>query len=176
MSDGVNIGVDHERALVVKSPFDVSALAGEDQPMGGAAPARGRIAEVDEGLGSRLVNLKGLVRPAGFSGRTEDWAEFRFRLESAATLMGLDYVMERAVIERGWQMDEKEMRSSRYLRATRAVGAGQFKALAVRSAPGTKEGRSHRMARPGARVRAAIGCEAVCPARGALDAGLDREE
>ena len=100
----------------MKSPFDVSAL-GQDQPMEGVAPARGRITEVDDGLGSRLVDLKGLVHPASFSGRSEDWAEFRFRLESAATLMGLDNLMERAVIERGLLMDEKEVRSSRYLRA-----------------------------------------------------------
>eukprot|EP00972_Heterocapsa_arctica_P007210 1051520-Heterocapsa_arctica.AAC.1 len=33
-------------------------------------------------LSAKMVDLRGLVRPAPFTGDREDWPEFRFKLES----------------------------------------------------------------------------------------------
>eukprot|EP00972_Heterocapsa_arctica_P094042 13869892-Heterocapsa_arctica.AAC.1 len=53
-----------------------------------AQPDVNELTEADvRDLSTKLVDLRGLVRPAPFTRRREDWAEFRFRLESAATLM-----------------------------------------------------------------------------------------
>eukprot|EP00972_Heterocapsa_arctica_P046387 6845750-Heterocapsa_arctica.AAC.1 len=64
-----------------------------------------------------MVDLRGLVRPAPFTGDREDWPEFRFKLESVATFMGLDDVMEKAAAGRDWVTTEAEEKISRFLHA-----------------------------------------------------------
>jgi hypothetical protein len=44
-------------------------------------------------LSSRMVDLKGLQRPPTFSGKSEDWTEFKFRFEGIAALLVLDGVL-----------------------------------------------------------------------------------
>ncbi|CAE8693048.1 unnamed protein product, partial [Polarella glacialis] len=44
----------------------------------------------------RVCDFKGLARPPTFSGRDQDWPEFRYRFESLATLLGFDQLLDQA--------------------------------------------------------------------------------
>ena len=39
-------------------------------------------------VAAKLVDLRGVAKPPVFSGKESDWADFRFRLESIAALLG----------------------------------------------------------------------------------------
>ena len=47
-------------------------------------------------VAAKLVDLRGVAKPPVFSGKESDWADFRFRLESIAALLGCDKAMEMA--------------------------------------------------------------------------------
>ena len=48
----------------------------------------------------RLVDMKGVAKPQEFSGRQQDWSEWRFRFAAIAELMGLNTHMEDAARQR----------------------------------------------------------------------------
>ena len=91
------------------SAADVYALVG-----GGAVGAEGGPYEQPEAqppeLGKapmnardwamRLVDMKGVAKPQEFSGRQQDWSEWRFRFAAIAELMGLNTHMEDAARQR----------------------------------------------------------------------------
>ena len=58
----------------------------------GRAGERTSFAEV----AAKLVDLRGVARPLSFSGSLGDWAEFKFRLESTTSLLGLDELIDKA--------------------------------------------------------------------------------
>ena len=67
-----------------------------DAVVGGEAPRQGEsVNEMSYAeIASKLIDLRGVGRPPTFSGKEEDWADFKFRMESAGSLLGLECVME----------------------------------------------------------------------------------
>ena len=45
-------------------------------------------------IAAKLVDLRGVAKPPVFSGKETEWADFRFRLESIAALLGCDRLMK----------------------------------------------------------------------------------
>ena len=45
---------------------------------------------------AKLVDLRGVAKPPVFTGRVEDWSEFRFKMENIAALLSLDDLLQRA--------------------------------------------------------------------------------
>jgi hypothetical protein len=134
-------GVDSPMPQVIGEEGSAPTGRGFSDARTGAASgqAHPHVSELSESdvrdLSTKLIDLRGLVRPAPFTGEREDWPEFRFRLESVATLMGLDDVMEKAVVGQDWQMTVAEEKISRFLHALLATLL-HGKALAiVRLAP-----------------------------------------
>ncbi len=64
---------------------------------------------------ARLVDLRGVARPPTFSGRTEDWSEFRFRFDSIGSLLGLEPLLEKAARTQNEMLDDNEETSSHFL-------------------------------------------------------------
>ena len=44
-------------------------------------------------VSARLVDLRGIARPPTFSGKDEEWPEFRFRMEAIASLLGCEEIL-----------------------------------------------------------------------------------
>eukprot|EP00972_Heterocapsa_arctica_P041415 6108098-Heterocapsa_arctica.AAC.1 len=68
--------------------------------VGAGAPLlpRGQVhSKTFEEVAARLVDLRGVARPPSFSGRDTEWAEFKFSMESIATLLGCDGIMAEAI-------------------------------------------------------------------------------
>ena len=45
---------------------------------------------------AKLVDLRGVAKPPMFTGRVEDWSDFRFKMENIAALLSLDDLLQRA--------------------------------------------------------------------------------
>eukprot|EP00972_Heterocapsa_arctica_P062745 9254350-Heterocapsa_arctica.AAC.1 len=50
-----------------------------------------------EEVAARLVDLRGVARPPSLTGKDAEWPEFRFRMESIASLLGCDAIMAEAI-------------------------------------------------------------------------------
>ena len=81
-------------------------------------------------LGPKMLDWRGLAKPPMFSGQPPDWAEFRFRLEATATMMGLDEMMDRAAVNGDIELSAAEQLMSRLLYAL-LVQLVQGRALAL---------------------------------------------
>ena len=71
---------------------NMNAERGIDRPVEAEAASdvtRQSFAEV----AARLVDIRGVAKPPIFSGREADWADFKFRLEAIAELLGCEDVM-----------------------------------------------------------------------------------
>ncbi|CAE8641691.1 unnamed protein product, partial [Polarella glacialis] len=47
-------------------------------------------------VAAKMLDLRGLARPPTFTGLDPEWPEFRYRLESLATMLGIDELMAAA--------------------------------------------------------------------------------
>ena len=81
-------------------------------------------------LGPKMLDWRGLAKPPMFSGQPPDWAEFRFRLEATATMMGLDEMMDRAAVNGDIELSAAEQLMSRLVYAL-LVQLVQGRALAL---------------------------------------------
>ncbi|CAE8679812.1 unnamed protein product [Polarella glacialis] len=63
---------------------------------GTAQHGEGKRATSFQDAAVRVCDFKGLARPSTFSGRDQDWPEFRYRFESLATLLGFDQLLDQA--------------------------------------------------------------------------------
>ena len=74
----------------VEAVIDDPRVAAEAQAAGWNPPEQGSYQDV----AARLVDLKGVGRPPNFSGLESDWSDFKFKMESACALLGVDVIME----------------------------------------------------------------------------------
>eukprot|EP00972_Heterocapsa_arctica_P034455 5073164-Heterocapsa_arctica.AAC.1 len=63
---------------------------------------------------ARLVDLRGVASPPTFSGRPEDWSEFRFRFDSVGSLLGLEALLYKAAHTQEGELEDEQL-SSRFL-------------------------------------------------------------
>ena len=77
-----------------REELEVAALTTADA--GGTMPVAsgGPSAQTFPEMATRMVDLRGLGRPPTFGGKESEWQEFRFKLESLGSLLGLERAMQ----------------------------------------------------------------------------------
>ena len=95
--------------------FRIMQVDAEGLPVGGDQPERAERPEALIEAAARLVDLRGVARPPTFSGFTKDWSEFRFRMESVTSLLGLEVLMAKAATTKIEDLTPREQVGSRFL-------------------------------------------------------------
>ena len=79
-------------AAASREELSVAALttAESTMPVASGGPSAQAFSE----MATRMVDLRGLGRPPTFGGKESEWQEFRFKLESLGSLLGLGQAMQ----------------------------------------------------------------------------------
>ena len=95
--------------------FRTMQVDAEGIPIGGDQPERAERPEALIEAAARLVDLRGVAWPPTFSGFAKDWSEFRLRMQSVTSLLGLEVLMTNAATTKTEDLSPKEQVGSRFL-------------------------------------------------------------
>ncbi len=97
---------------------------------------------------AKLVDTKNALKFPSFSGETADWNDFKFRFEAAASLLGLDTMMDRSCLVPETELQGllgPDLLASKLLFSL-LVNSCKGKSLAIMRVVSTRTGLSHGVA------------------------------